>query len=180
MPADSVLQIKVTLADIRPPIWRRLQVPADLTLDRLHLVIQNAMGWENYHMHLFQTPAGDYGRRDSELGHRDERKVPLYAVAPATGDKIDYTYDFGDDWVHRIQVEKVLPKEAARTYPRCVTGRRACPPEDCGGPWGYAGVLEAIADPAHEQHEELLEWIGGAFDSNHLDIEAINKALTTR
>jgi Plasmid pRiA4b ORF-3-like protein len=178
MPADSVLQIKVTLADIRPPIWRRLQVPADFTLDRLHLVIQTAMGWENYHMHVFSTPVGDYGQRDSELGHRDERKVPLYAVAPAVGDKITYTYDFGDDWVHRIETEKILPKEPDTAYPRCVTGRRACPPEDCGGPWGYANFLEAIADPKHEQHEELLEWNDGPFDPDHLDIEDINQLLT--
>ncbi|MFG2532502.1 plasmid pRiA4b ORF-3 family protein [Streptomyces sp. NPDC048516] len=86
MPADSVLQIKVTLADIHPPIWRRLQVPADLKLARLHLAIQTAMGWENYHMHLFTTPAGNYGLRDSEPGHRDERKAPLDTVAPTAGD----------------------------------------------------------------------------------------------
>lgn len=180
MPADSVLQIKVTLADIRPPIWRRLQVPADLTLDLLHLVIQAAMGWENYHMHVFSTPAGDHGQRDSELGHGDERKVPLYAVAPAAGDKIAYTYDFGDDWVHRIETEKILPKEPGTAYPHCVTGRRACPPEDCGGPRGYANFLEAITGPKHEQHEELLEWIDGPFDPHHLDIEDINKLLTAR
>ncbi|WP_419995027.1 plasmid pRiA4b ORF-3 family protein [Streptomyces boninensis] len=180
MPADSILQIKVTLADIRPPIWRRLQVPAYLTLDRLHLVIQIAMGWENYHMHVFETPAGDYGRRDSELGHRDERKVPLSAVAPAAGDRISYTYDFGDDWGHRIEVEKVLPKEPGTAYPRCLTGRRACPPEDCGGPWGYANFLEAITDPGHEEHDELLEWVGGAFDPTQFNIEDINKLLTAR
>lgn len=180
MPADSVLQIKVTLADIRPPIWRRLQVPADLTLDRLHLAIQTAMGWENYHMHLFTTPAGDYGLRDSELGHRDERKAPLDTVAPAAGDTISYTYDFGDGWVHHIEVEKVLPTAPGTTYPRCLTGRRACPPEDCGGPWGYADFLAAITDTQHEQHEELLDWIGGTFDPDHLDIDAINKHLTAR
>ncbi|MFI1332737.1 plasmid pRiA4b ORF-3 family protein [Streptomyces sp. NPDC020845] len=179
MPAESVLQIKVTLADIRPPIWR-LQVPADLTLDRLHLVIQRAMGRENYHMHLFETLAGDCGRRDSEPGHRDERKVPLCAVAPAVGDKISYTYDFGDDWVHRIEVEKVLPRDPGTAYPRCLTGRRACPPEDCGGPWGYANFTEAIADPGHEEHNELLEWVGGAFDPSHFDIEEINKRLAVR
>ncbi|NGO73788.1 plasmid pRiA4b ORF-3 family protein [Streptomyces boncukensis] len=177
MPADSILQIKVTLADIRPPIWRRLQVPAGLTLARLHLVIQTAMGWEDYHMHLFATPAGDYGRPDSELGHRNEAKVPLHAVAPAAGDKICYTYDFGDGWEHVIEVEKVLPRESDATYPHCLTGRRACPPEDCGGPWGYGELLAALADPKHEQHDELTEWIGGSFDPDHLDIDDINKQL---
>ncbi|MFD7297922.1 plasmid pRiA4b ORF-3 family protein [Streptomyces sp. NPDC059897] len=177
MPADSILQIKVTLADIRPPIWRRLQVPADLTLDRLHLVIQTAMGWENYHIHLFETPAGAYGRRDSELGHRDERKVPLCAAAPAAGDKIRYTYDFGDDWAHHIEVEKVLPRDTGTTYPRCLTGRRACPPEDCGGPWGYANFVEAITDPGHEEHDDLLEWVGGAFDPTQFNAEDINRRL---
>ncbi|MFE1521508.1 plasmid pRiA4b ORF-3 family protein [[Kitasatospora] papulosa] len=180
MPTDSVLQIKVTLADIRPPIWRRLQVPADLTLDRLHLVIQRAMGWENYHMHLFETPLGDYGRRDRELGHRDDRTVPLYGVAPAVGDEISYTYDIGDDWVHRIEVEKALPRDPGTVYPCCLTGRRACPPEDCGGPWGYANFLEAITDPGHEEHDELLEWVGGAFDPSQFDVKDINKRLATR
>ncbi|MFD5121327.1 plasmid pRiA4b ORF-3 family protein [Streptomyces sp. NPDC058385] len=180
MPADSVLQIKVTLVDIRPPIWRRLQVPADLTLDRLHLVIQTAMGWENCHMHLFQTPTGDCGRRDSELGHRDERKVPLHAVAPAVGDRIGYTYDFGDDWVHHIEVEKTLPRAPGTAYPHCLTGRRACPPEDCGGPWGYANFLEAITDLGHEEDDELLEWVGGTFDPSHFDLEDTNKRLTVR
>ncbi|GGV25215.1 hypothetical protein GCM10010277_06070 [Streptomyces longisporoflavus] len=140
MSADSVLQIKVTLDGIRAPVWRRLQVPADFTLDRLHRVIQDAMGWENCHMHLFETPVGDYGRRDSGLGHRDERRVPLSAVAPSAGDRISYAYDFGDDWVHHIEVEKALPRDPGVTYPRCVTGRRACPPEDCGGPWGYSNL----------------------------------------
>jgi Plasmid pRiA4b ORF-3-like protein len=178
MPTDSVMQIKVSLADIRPPIWRRLQVPPDITLGRLHQVIQTAMGWENYHMHLFDTPAGDFGHSDTELGHRDENTVPLYAVAPAVGDAIGYTYDFGDDWVHHIQIEKVLAKDPDTTYPRCVTGRRACPPEDCGGPWGYPEFLAAISDPQHEQHEDLTEWIGGPFNPDHLDIDAINKLLT--
>ncbi|MFI0237812.1 plasmid pRiA4b ORF-3 family protein [Streptomyces sp. NPDC016845] len=180
MPADSVLQLKVTLAGIRPPVWRRLQVPAGLTLDRLHLVIQTAMPWQNYHMHLFETPAGDYGRRDSELGHRDERKVPLHAVASTAGDRISYTYDFGDDWVHRVEVEKVLPEEPGTVYPRCVTGRRACPPEDCGGPWAYPDFLEAIADPDHEEHDELLEWAGGAFDPDAFDADDINARLAAR
>ncbi|WP_190190320.1 plasmid pRiA4b ORF-3 family protein [Streptomyces minutiscleroticus] len=102
MPADSVLQIKVTLAGIHPPIRRRLQVPADLELARPHLAVQTAMGWENYHVHLFTTPAGDYGLCDSEPGHRDERKAPLHAVAHTAGDTIGYTHDFGDDWVHHL------------------------------------------------------------------------------
>ncbi|UQA91996.1 plasmid pRiA4b ORF-3 family protein [Streptomyces halobius] len=99
---------------------------------------------------------------------------------PAIGDKISYTDDVGDDWVHRIEAEKALPREPGTTYPRCLTGRRACPPEDCGGPWGYANFTEAIADPGHEEHDELLEWAGGAFDSSQLDVEDINKALAAQ
>lgn len=177
MPTDSVFQIKVSLAHIRPPVWRRLLVPADIPLGRLHPVIQTAMGWEDYHMHIFTTPAGDFGQPDAELGYKDERKIPLYAVAPAIGDKIDYTYDFGDDWVHHIQIEKILPRVPDTTYPRCVTGRRSCPPEDCGGPWGYGEFLAAITDPEHDQHQELTEWGGGSFDPDHFNLDEINQLL---
>ncbi|MFD4143030.1 plasmid pRiA4b ORF-3 family protein [Streptomyces sp. NPDC058572] len=177
MPADSVFQIKVTLAHIRPPVWRRLQVPTDVSLGRLHQVIQTAMGWKDYHLHVFETPTGDYGRPDWELGHRNESNVLLCTVAPTVGSKISYTYDFGDDWVHHIEIERVLPRDRGTAYPRCLTGRRACPPEDSGGPWGYGEFLAAITDPHHEQHAELTEWIGGTFNPNHLDIKEINKQL---
>jgi hypothetical protein len=178
MPNDSVFQIKVSLAHIRPPIWRRLLVPADIPQSRLHHVIQTAMGWYDCHMHVFETPQGEFGQPDRELGHRDESRIRLSAVAPAVGDRISYTYDFGDDWVHHIQIEKILPRIPDTAYPRCVTGRRACPPEDCGGPWGYKEFLAAVTDPNHEQHEELTEWLGGPFDPAHFNPDEINKLLT--
>ncbi|WP_372412125.1 plasmid pRiA4b ORF-3 family protein [Streptomyces luteireticuli] len=155
MPADSVFQVKVSLAHIRPPVWRRLLVPADVPLGRLHQVIQAAMGWEDCHMHAFETPQGDFGRPDTELGYKDERKVPLHVVASAVGDKIGYTYDFGDDWVHHVQIEKILSRVPGTVYPRCLTGRRACPPEGCGGPWGYGEFLAAITDPDHSDLVEI-------------------------
>ncbi|MCX2970493.1 MULTISPECIES: plasmid pRiA4b ORF-3 family protein [Streptomyces] len=178
MPSGAVLQIKVTLADIRPPIWRRLQVPADITLDRLHRVIQTAMSWEGNHLHVFETPMGAFGRPDTELGHRDEREVSLRSVAPAVGDRIGYTYDFGDNWLHHIQTEKALNGVPGTAYPRCVTGRRACPPEDCGGPWGYGELLVAVADPEHEEHRLITEWLDGPFDPEYLDVDRANKLLT--
>ncbi len=139
-------QIKVGLRGAKPPIWRRLEVPADISLARLHEVIQLAFGWEGYHLHAFSTPYGDFGDPDPELGHRAEAPVTLEQVAPTVRDKITYVYDFGDDWTHDIVVEKVLDRDGP-TRLRCTGGRRAAPPEDCGGIWGYADLVESLADP---------------------------------
>jgi hypothetical protein len=177
---SEAFELKITLSDLRPPIWRRVVVPASLRLDQLHQVIQAVMGWEDYHMHVFETSHGRYGRPDRELGHRDSRKVTLSQVLRKPGDRIRYTYDFGDNWEHDIVLEKTAPTVAR---PTCVTGRRACPPEDCGGVWGYAELLEAIADPAHEQHQELTEWLADVhgmpdFDPAAFDVAAADQRLS--
>jgi len=175
-----VLQVKVTLAGVsKPPVWRRLLVPADVRLDRLHGVIQAAMGWEDYHMHVFSTASGEYGLPDPELGFRDERKVTLARLLEAPGDRVRYTYDFGDGWEHEIVLEKVLARDPAQRYPACVAGRSACPPEDCGGPWGYENLREALADPAHPEHPDMVEWLeaGSEFDPAAFDVEAVNESL---
>jgi hypothetical protein len=158
-----------------------LLVPADVSLARLHDVIQAAFGWQDSHMHVFETPYGDFGRADRELGHRAEAPVTLEQVAPQAKAKIGYTYDFGDDWAHEIVVEKVLDRNPALTYPCCTGGRRAAPPEDCGGIWGYEELVEILADPQHPEHEERLEWLGledaTQFDPAAFDPVEVNRAL---
>lgn len=176
-----IYQVKVGLRGAKPPIWRRLLVPADVSLARLHEVIQAAFGWHGGHMHVFETPYGDFGRADRELGHRAEAPVTLEQVAAQARDKIRYMYDFGDDWVHEIVVEKVLDRDPALAYPCCTGGRRAAPPDDCGGIWGYEDLIEILADPEHPEHEERLEWLGldsaSQFDPAVFDVDEVNRAL---
>lgn len=161
----SVYQLKATLLGTKPPIWRRVVVPEDTTLARLHDILQAAFGWWDCHLHEFEIDGVRYGVDDGEDWHppKDERRARLRNLVKA-GSSFAYLYDFGDDWRHKVVVEKTLPAQAGTTYPACTGGRRACPPEDCGGPWGYEAFLEAITDPAHEKHESMLEWAGGSFD----------------
>jgi hypothetical protein len=176
-----IYQVKVTLRDSRPPIWRRLEVPADITLHQLHRVLQAAFEWDDMHLHLFETPVGRFGQADPELGLRADKRVTLAEVAPGVKSRIVYEYDFGDSWEHEIVVEKVLDREPTVGYPRCTGGRRAAPPEDCGGVWGYANLIDALADPTHVDHEDLVEWMGldsgDEFDPEHFDAELINLHL---
>jgi len=176
-----VYQLKVSLRGAKPPIWRRLLVPADINLAGLHAIILAAFGWHGGHMHVFETAYGDFGRADRELGHRADGSVTLEQVAPEVKDKIQYTYDFGDDWVHDIVVEKVVDPDPATAYPRCSGGKRAAPPDDCGGIWGYQELLEVLSDPAHPEHEERLEWLGLAdasqFTPEAFEVEAVNSRL---
>jgi hypothetical protein len=177
-----VYQIKVGLRGAKPPIWRRLQVPADINLARLHTVIQVAFDWADSHLHVFETPYGDFGSAGAELDHRPEGPVTLEQVAPGVKSKIRYTYDFGDDWEHDILVEKVLDHDEAVHYPRCIDGRRSAPPDDCGGIWGYAELVEILADSDHPEHEDKLDWLGldDAADFDPIDFAAIevNQALS--
>ncbi|MEV0154909.1 plasmid pRiA4b ORF-3 family protein [Micromonospora sp. NPDC050686] len=177
-----IYQLKVGLRGARPPIWRRLEVPADVSLVRLHDLIQVAFGWTDSHLHAFETPYGAFARRaDPELGHRAGSRVTLEQVAPAAGDKLRYTYDFGDGWEHDILVEKVLDRVASVAYPRCVGGRRAGPPEDCGGVWGYAELVEILADPTHPEHRDRLDWLDlddpADFDPARFDAKAVTASL---
>ncbi|MEU3453454.1 plasmid pRiA4b ORF-3 family protein [Micromonospora sp. NPDC006766] len=179
-----IYQIKVGLRGARPPIWRRLEVPADVSLARLHELIQSAFDWDDSHLHVFETAYGSFGRPNAELGHRAESRVTLEQVAPAAGDKLRYTYDFGDDWEHDIVVEKVLDRDASVAYPRCVGGRRAAPPEDCGGVRGYAELVEVLADPTHPEHGDRLDWLGldspADFDPARFDAKAVTETLQRR
>jgi hypothetical protein len=175
----TVYQIKITLTGINPPIWRRVQVPSDTMLSELHLMLQAAMGWQNCHLHSFTIDGVDYsyGDPDLELDMEDESQVRLDDVAPGPNNRFSYMYDFGDGWEHDVVIEEVAKAEPKQRYPVCIAGARACPPEDCGGIWGYQDFLEIISDPAHEEHNAMLEWIGGAFNSEAFDLAEVNSNL---
>jgi hypothetical protein len=181
-PARTVHTIEVTLAGSRPPIWRRLQVSSAITLRALHDVLQAAFGWQNYHMWLFENPLGRWGVADRELRIKSAAARRLDEVAPHKGDQLGYTYDLGDEWEHTIVVEAVTDPEPGIAYPRCLAGRRACPPEDCGGIWGYDDLIDVLADPEHEEHQDRLEWLGldsaGQFDPAAFDLARTNDALS--
>jgi hypothetical protein len=184
--AAGVFEIKVTIAGVQPPVWRRLLVPADLRLDQLHNVLQAAFGWSDSHLHHFYTgdrrkaityygmppPDGD----DGGMPEEDERRFSLRDLAPGKGAPLAYEYDFGDSWLHQIKVERVIKADEAGPTPRCISGARACPPEDVGGAWGYGEFLEILADPGHEQHKEMMEW-AGEFDPEAFNQGAANAAL---
>jgi len=162
-PAHNVIvQIKVKLLGMtKPPVWRRVQLRADTRLDQLHEILQAALGWENYHLHAFSFGEEEFGPRDPELNldFSDERQVTLGKLTDI-GARFRYTYDFGDNWEHEILVEDLLDPDPDTHYPILVAAKGACPPEDCGGTWGYADLKEILADPNDERHQEMLEWLG--------------------
>ncbi len=174
-----VYQIKVTLKGSKPPIWRRMQVTSATTLAQLHRILQRVMGWEGYHLYQFVVGGMEYGdpRMLEEREGEDARRVTLASLVRGEKAKFLYEYDFGDSWDHELLIEKVLPCEAGKYYPVCLTGKRACPPEDCGGIWGYASFLDAIQDPQHPEHEAMLEWVGGEFDPDAFDLDEVNREL---
>ena len=178
-----IYQLKITLKNIRPPIWRRVLVPGHFTLRQLYVVIQVAMdGWGGGHLHEFEINGKHYGEQigpgeDWGVPIVDETQVKLADVVRGEKTKFLYIYDFGDDWEHEILVEKFLPIDAEVTYPMCLKGKRSCPPEDCGGPWGYAELLGIWADPTHPEHEEQCEWLVEGFDPEDFDIEGVNTSL---
>lgn len=157
---DVIVQIKVKLLGVtKPPVWRRLQLHADTSLDHLHETLIAAFGWQDYHMHCFSSGSQEFGVPDPELGFTDERHVTLGELI-GVGDRLRYTYDFGDDWQHEIAVEELLDPDPEIHYPVLVAAKGACPPEDCGGPWGYAELKDILTDRRHEQHQEMLDWLG--------------------
>jgi hypothetical protein len=177
-----VYQLKITLRGVsKPPVWRRVLVPARITLNDLHGVIQQAMGWDDYHLHVFTAGWREYGSADPELGHASDKNVRLSEVLAGPGDRLRYTYDFGDDWEHDVVVEESLVAEPGQTYPQCVAGKGACPPEDCGGVWRYGWLKEVLADPSHEEHQDMLDWLGldagEDFDLKEFSVEDVNSRL---
>jgi hypothetical protein len=175
----KIYQIKITLKDIKPPIWRRLQVANDTALEKLHEIIQVAMGWDDYHLHQFIDGNTCYGQPDPNYDDamKTENGVTISQLVSREGALFHYEYDFGDGWVHEILVEKILPVEKGTQYPVCIKGKRACPPEDIGGVWGYSDFLETITNPKDPEYDNMLEWVDGDFDPEVIDIESVNKRL---
>src|SRR3989344_4814496 len=184
--ASSIYQLKITLKNLRPPAWRRILLPTDSTFRELHEVIQVAMGWSNSHLHQFSTKKHrglflDGVITDTHLPEDiepiedavDERDVRLCDRLRGAGDRCEYWYDFGDDWRHEVLLEKILTPDPRMEYPICIGGKRQCPPDDCGGPWGYSDLLAILADPKHKEHKEMLEWLciddPEEWDSEELD-----------
>ncbi len=182
-----VYQLKVTLIDSEPEIWRRFCVPATIRLGQLHKVLQRVMGWTNSHLHAFHLgddiyqvpyPGFDDLNIPGERCCHDERKFVLGSLLERPRQMLRYEYDFGDGWEHEIVLEKILPGTGFNR-PTCLAGENACPPEDCGGIGGYYDLLEALANPKHEDHTHLLEWLGGPFDPKAFDLPRVNRALKT-
>jgi hypothetical protein len=185
----NVYQFKITLEEIEPKIWRQIQVPENYSFWDLHVAIQDAMGWLDYHLHEFIIIDPRYGEK-SHIGIPDEEEGSYLTYNTDPGwkrfirhyfslknfNKCQYTYDFGDDWVHKIKLEKILPAIPGCKYPICLDGERACPPEDCGGTGGYENLLEIIKDQQHEEHESMLTWVGGKFDPEKFNPQEINFA----
>ena len=176
----KIYQIKITLKDIKPPVWRRLQVTNDTVLEKLHAIIQVAMGWSNSHLHQFIAGDTYYGEPDPDYDDdvmESENGVAISQLVSGEGARFHYEYDFGDSWIHEILVEKILPVEKGAQYPVCIKGKRACPPEDVGGVWGYSDFLETITDPKDPEYDDTLEWVGGDFDPEVFNMEEVNKRL---
>lgn len=178
-PEADLLLLRIELKYIEPTIWRRVAVPENITLGRLHSVIQIVMGWEGGHLHEFEIAGENYGIPDPDgWGPPVKPEARKTLVKALCGKKtFRYVYDFGDAWDHRIKVEKVLPAVACEQVPYCVDGANACPPEDVGGAPGYADFLEAMADPDHPEHETMMEWYGETFDPTAFDWEQVNEWL---
>lgn len=170
----KVYQFEITLNHITPTISRTIQIPEDYSFWDLHVAIQDAMGWQDYHLHQFKiTNPKDQGEKyigipDDDFPS-DDKILPGWEESISEYFSLDnsiaeYEYDFGDGWEHIIKLEQILEKQSDKNYPVCINGTRACPPEDCGGPWGYSDLLEALADENHEEHENMKNWLSKKFD----------------
>ncbi len=175
--AEHVYHLKLTLQGIEPPIWRRLSVLASTNLAVLHAIIQETMGWEDCHLHEYHVGAERYEPPASEGEGKDTRRVQLRQLGLTVGQAFEYVYDFGDDWVHEIVVEKIVTQEATEGFPVCTGGARACPPEDSGGAASYVYLLQARTDPSNPEYAEVLDWLDPAFDSEAFDLAGINDVL---
>ena len=183
--ADRVYQFKITLQEISPKIWRRIQVPEKYSFWDLHVAIQDAMGWQDCHLHEFKIKR-KHGQKYVHIGiprdrmYEDEPEVlPGWDVRMWThfndlGVEATYEYDFGDNWVHKVLLEAYTLKEKGVKYPRCIEGERACPPEDCGGVFGYSELLEVISDTNHSDYNDMINWLGGEYDPEHFDPSAVS------
>lgn len=184
---QATFQLKVTLMGSRPPIWRRILVPNTITLGKLHQVLQVVMGWEDEHLHQFVQGRELYGVPDKEevffgMSVNDENKTILSSLLSKEKEWLTYEYDFGDGWEHKLVLEKKLPFDSAMQLPHCIKGKRACPPEDCGGIWGYMNLIGIMSDKSSTEYAERAEWLEenfgiDNFDPEFFDLELINEQL---
>lgn len=179
--AQTVYDLKITLTDIDPPIWRRIQVSSSIKLCCLHTAFQVAMGWTDSHLHQFEKEGKSWGVPEwdefQEFDLIDESKTQLGNVLRSEGESMTYQYDFGDNWEHEVVLEKIQRVEGDLTHPVCLGGERRCPPEDVGGVHGYQEFLEAILDPKHEQNEQFVRWAGGHFH-DEFQLKPVNAKLS--
>jgi hypothetical protein len=172
--------IKVTLSGIKPPVWRLMLLSPEITLGMLHRILQAVIGWEDAHMHRFVQDGRKYSDLRFELDDiLDERKVLLGSLLAEPGSRLVYEYDFGDNWQHELLCEEFVELDVQAPYAICTDGARACPPEDCGGPHLYDDLLRVLKNPKHRDYKEMKDWVGGSFDPEAFNIEAINKRLSS-
>jgi hypothetical protein len=178
----TVLRLKVTLRGVQPPVWRRIEVSSTAKLPDFAAMLEGVMGWHGAHLHMFETrDRRQFGEPDPDFAFgppvEDETRYRVVDLLPDVGAKLRFDYDFGDGWEHDVVLEAIEPTTDGVDYPRCIGGKRACPPEDCGGPWGYAELLAALADPRHERHADITEWLGGKFEPDHFDTEEMTELM---
>ena len=176
----NIIQLKVTLRGVRPPVWRRLLMPGTMRLSQLHTAIQAVMGWHDCHLHVFNIGGEPFGDRRSVDDVADEKRPTLNGLLRSSVVRFGYTYDFGDNWEHTIALENSDLAVEGKFYPACSGGKRNCPPEDCGGAWGYERLLAILADPNHPEYADQIDWIGGEFDPNEFNLAHANALLAAR
>ncbi len=183
---EKVVQLKISLKNSTPPIWRRVLVKSSISFYELHYTIQIAMGWGNYHLYEFKI--GDYriGITDVDFDDPESGSSKIIVAKEITLDEVisngafknfSYEYDFGDGWIHSIVVEKTMPLDPDKYYPVCIKGKLNCPPEDCGGLYGYYNFLEIISNKKHPEYRNMVEWIGDGFDPTEFEVEDVNAIL---
>ena len=185
-PPRTTYQLRVALNGTDPQIWRRCLVSPSMRLSRLHDALQVAMGWDDCHLHMFvkgrqrfmlPNPWMDDMSPYGKPRFLDERKYRIDQLLTRVKDWIEYQYDFGDSWYHRITLQKILPRDPSVRLPVCLSGKRECPPEDSGGVWRFQEKLAILADPNHAEYEHVAEWMHPDFDPEAFSVEAVNKAL---
>jgi len=173
----EVYVVKVTLLGTRPPVWRRILVPRDITLQHLHRTLQTVMGWTNSHLHQFVVQRQTFSDPRSRVGTKvaNENRTRLGELIWTVGASLLYEYDFGDGWQHKLLLEEVLTGDESFQQ-ICVAGKQCCPPEDCGGPRGFAELLNALRDANHPGHDEVCEWLGD-YVPESFSADEINRRL---
>jgi len=181
----SIYQVQIVLKGSEPKIWRRVLIPSNLLLSDFHFIIQIVMGWTNSHLHQFiknkiyysvEFPDDDFLDDNYTIDY-NKKKTRISDLLTKVKEKIIYEYDFGDCWEHHILLEQILPMDSKISCPVCVEGKMKCPPEDCGGIWGYAEMLEILKQPTHKEYEGYLEWLGDDFVPEYFDKNEVNKIL---